>query len=396
MSVMRFVVFKASVGLIASVALLYTPGPAAASPSTEPSVVPGGFSDWYALADMQRKLNAAATVIQKAAADPGSGYSGVIAAPENRRLDVYWKGTVPSDIGRLIAVEGKVVPIRVLPAKFNAEELLAASRSAGADSAVAESAPLPDGSGVHVVWNQGAKAAGRTRASLTTSQVPIFDDTAESAGKVDFSREDDSPYYYGGARTSNCTAGFAVTVGGSPRMLYAGHCGSNGNSVYDGGGQLIGTITGDNDSRDTALINGPGMGRMWDGGNLSNYSKAVQGATFSNVGNWVCTSGSRSGVICSIQVKANNVTWGDQYPMVKAEQVNHTQSAGPGDSGGPVFELPSPDTGKVLAKGIIKGGDTTTTVPCNIGAPNSGCTWRLYYADATQTISWYGAVIATF
>ena len=85
-----------------------------------------------------------------------------------------------------------------------------------------------------------------------------------------------------------------------------------------------------------------------------------------------------------------------RFPMVEAERTNHGQAGGPGDSGGPVFSLPSPDNGKVIAKGIIQGPDTTTTVPCSIGDTNrTGCAWRFFYADVSQALAFYGASIIT-
>jgi hypothetical protein len=373
--------------------------PSAAAPLPLPSDVPGGFATWDELAAMQIKLNAVATKIQTAAsALADNGYSNVIAAPEHRQLDVYWKGTVPAEIQALIAQQRRVVPIRVLKAQFNAEELIGEARRLGKDPAVAEAAPMPDGSGVQIRLAPGISAA----AVLASSKLPLIQ--GEPAGPpslwtcssgASYCREDDSPYYYGGARTNNCTAGFSVNWNGNSRMLYAGHCGSNGTVVRDGGGQTMGNMINDNDSRDTAMIDARSLGRMWDGGNLSTFSKAVQGATFSNIGNWLCNSGSRSGVICGIQVKLNNVTRDNRYPMVVAERTNHLQAGGPGDSGGPLFELPAPDNGKVIAKGIMHGPDTTTAVACTIGEPTSNCAWRFYYADVTQTLAFYGATIIT-
>src|SRR5688572_19204694 len=101
-------------------ALLAVPAsaPATASPDPYrlPPKVPGGFASWGDLAAMQIKLTAAATRFQAAA---GRGYAGVIAAPETRRLDLYWKGSVPDDILALIERERSAVPIRVLAAEFS-------------------------------------------------------------------------------------------------------------------------------------------------------------------------------------------------------------------------------------------------------------------------------------
>ena len=82
----------------------------------------------------------------------------------------------------------------MLAAAFSADELIAEARRLGQDPAVVESAPLPDGSGIHLRLASGATVA---RA-------------ASRWGCASFCRDNDIPPYYGGARTDICTAGFAV------------------------------------------------------------------------------------------------------------------------------------------------------------------------------------------
>ncbi|GAA4247268.1 hypothetical protein [Dactylosporangium darangshiense] len=72
---------------------------------------------------------------------------------------------------------------------------------------------------------------------------------------------------------------------------------------------------------------------------------------------------------------------------MRLSRVDHAVASGSGDSGGPVFSLPSPDNGKVIAKGIISGGDNGTVVSCGAGTT---CTWRSYYADIQESLGWYG------
>ena len=392
--------------LVAGAAVAVAPNPAAAEDAHRlPREIPGGFASWAELHDMQERLNAAATAIQATAAKlADNGYSNVMAAPENRRLDVYWRGAVPQTVQQVIATQSKTVPIRVIPAKFSEAELISEVRRLSGQPGIAETAPLVDGSGVRVRLQGGmAASSSAVAAALRSSKVPttVVGETADGplwtcASGAGFCREDDTPAYYGGARTNSCTAGFAINWNGNSRMFIAGHCGSNGTAVYDGGGQYMGNMINDNDFRDTAMIDTRSIGRMWDGGRNSTFSKAVQGASMSLPGNFVCTSGSRSGVICGIQIRIINVDRNGHFPMVEAERTNHGQAGGPGDSGGPVFSLPSPDNGKVIAKGIIQGPDQTTTVPCTIGETNrTGCAWRFYYADVSQALSFYGATIRT-
>jgi hypothetical protein len=389
--------------------LVQAPGGASGEPSTDASgkaevsrawaelertPVPGGFPSWAEVMRMQQRLNAAATSIQNAAkAVPNSGYASVIAAPENRELVLYWQGKVPASVQRVIARESSSVPIRVLPTTYNERQLLTEVQRLGQDPAYAGVSPMVDGSGIQV-----KKVAGRTPlARNATSSVEVFEEDEAADGNILFTRQNDFSPYWGGARTQNCTTGWAIWWNNNSRILSAGHCGNNGANVFDGGGDLMGPIINDNDTRDTHMIDVRGHGRVWDGPWTEvSFTKAVRGATFSNVGNFVCSSGSRSGIICNIRVSANNSSWSGRFPMVYADQQNFVAGAGQGDSGGPVFELPSPDDGRVFAKGTITGGVNGTFVPCTGEVwPGRICSWRFVYADVTQSLGFYGASILT-
>lgn len=400
--------FLASAAAVALV-LAGTSGPASADPSTdaaktavsrawaelEKTPVPGGFSSWTEVMAMQHRLNTAATRIQEAArALPGSGYASTVAAPENRELVVYWRGQVPASVQGVIAEQSKDVPVRVIPARYSEAQMIAEVKRLGSDPAYAEVSPMHDGSGIRV-----RQVAGRSaRISTQSSSVAVHPDGAATGGAgVLFSRQNDFSPYWGGARTQGCTTGWAIWWNGNSRILSAGHCGNNGNNIFDGGGDFMGPVINDNDARDTHMIDVRGHGRVWDGPwTEQSFTKAVRGATFSNVGNWVCTSGSRSGIICNIRVIANNSSWGGVFPMVYADHQAFLAGAGQGDSGGPVFELPFPDDGRVFAKGTITGGVNGTFVPCTGEVwPGRICSWRFVYADVTQSLAFYGASILT-
>jgi hypothetical protein len=82
-------------------------------------------------------------------------------------------------------------------------------------------------------------------------------------------------------------------------------------------------------------------------------------------------------------------------PFGGSHHQSNQSAAGPGDSGGPVFELPNPDDGWAIAKGLISGGEPRTTpAPCT-GVPRNRCSSTLYYADMTQTLAYYGATLLT-
>ncbi|MEU2613004.1 hypothetical protein ABZ570_15700 [Micromonospora sp. NPDC007271] len=404
----RTVGFLAAAAAVA-LGLAGTPGAASADPADnapakaavsrawtelDKAPVPGGFSSWAEVMKMQQRLNAAATRIQEAArALPDSGYASTVAAPENRELVVYWRGKVPASVRRVIAQQSRDVPVRVIPARYSEAEMLTEVRRLSSDPAYAQVIPMVDGSGIRV-----KQAAGRSaRLATQASKVAVIAEGTTAGDGILFTRQNDSSPYWGGARTQNCTTGFAIWWNGNSRILSAGHCGNNGDYIYDGGGDFMGTVINDNDTRDTHMIDVRGHGRVWDGPwTETSYTKAVRGATFSNVGNWLCTSGSRSGVRCNIRVTANNASWGGRFPMVYADQIDRLSAAGQGDSGGPVFELPSPDDGRVIAKGTITGGVDGTFVACT-GEVWAGrvCSWRFVYADVTQSLAFYGASILT-
>jgi hypothetical protein len=384
---------------VAALMVIVMPSPPAwAGPDS--SNVPGGYATWEELFEVQNRMNRAAESIQAAARNlTKSGFASAVAAPEARELVIYWSGPVPQAIEAVVRRERKLIPISVKPAPYAEHELLAEVERLGRSPAVLEAGPLLDGRGLFVRLRPAF--AGLQVSAL--SRIPV--QYRESAGgHAPFSRKNDAQpwsaggwnifrqwYPYGGG----CTTGFAVWHGGVTKLLSAAHCGPDGSPFWDGNSDFIGYAQAGNTSRDVQLINARGSGRTWDGGVISSVSKAVKGASQSQNLNWLCTSGSRSGVRCNIQVKQTNVSFGGVYPLVKAERVDQTAAAGTRDSGGPVFELQmNPDNGNVIAKGIINSGDTGTQVAC-AGENFAGriCTWRFYYADVVQTLQHFGASI---
>ncbi|MEU8271265.1 hypothetical protein AB0B89_29410, partial [Sphaerisporangium sp. NPDC049002] len=241
-------------------------GGTAAALATAP--VPGGFATWSDLMSTQNKLNAAAEKIQKAAAaSTRNGYASVVAAPENRELLVYWQGAVPAAVQRVIEEQNRSVPVRVLPARYTQEQLLAEVRRLGENEAVGEVAPRADGSGLDVRWAKGRSRAQSLAAEnlLATAAVDVRVDTA--AGEVEttpfagrcadgssWCREDDSSPYYAGARTMNCTVGWPMNMGGTTRLLSAAHCAGLAETVFDGGGDRMGPVINDTQRPDTLVI----------------------------------------------------------------------------------------------------------------------------------------------
>lgn len=403
-----------ALALVAMNAIQATAAPAPASPenaitrAVEPTgEVPGGFASWKDLVATQEKLVKAADRVTAAVRTQGDiGFAGIVAAPENRELRVYWKGDTPERIDDLVGRLRRDVPVSVLPAAYSARELESETNRLGRTSggAITSIAPNVDGSGLTV---SGA-AYGLTRSKVADSAVPVTVEAGVTPTPA--SRWDDAAPWLGGAawRTTGtgrgCSTGFAVTAGGASWMLSAAHCGSIGQTATDPTGQVIGPIAYANTSRDVMLIRASTAGRVYNNnpGTVSpEFSNPVVGTSASYVGMWLCTSGAYSGTICLCQVKMTNVTIylaeSVLYGLALLENPTRKNVAGQGDSGGPV-ETPEPSgTTQQYAVGVISLIDTSAQVPCTGYVPNGRvCSWRLYYAPwSNATAAFPGIAIAT-
>ncbi|RCG32706.1 hypothetical protein DQ384_04295 [Sphaerisporangium album] len=385
-----------------------TPVKDAATRAVEPDgKVPGGFTSWKDLLATQEKLVKAADRLTAAVrTQGGAGFAGIVAAPENRELRVYWKGAVPERIGDLVGRLRRDVPVSVLPAAYSARELESETNRLGraSGSAVTSIAPNPDGSGLTV---SGADY-GETRSKVAGSAVPVTVEAGVTPAPA--ARWNDDAPWLGGAAWRNastglgCSTGFAVTAGGASWMLSAAHCGSVGQTATDPTGQVIGPIAYADVRRDVMLIRAGTAGRVYNNDPAATppeYSNPVAGTSSTYVGMWLCTSGAYSGTICLCQVKMTNVTIylarDVLYGMALIENSTRKNAAGQGDSGGPV-ETPEPSgTTRQYAVGVISLIDTSAQVPCT-GYVTTGriCSWRLYYAPwSNATTAFPGIAIAT-
>jgi hypothetical protein len=379
---------------------------AAAAPVTAVAVVdpvPGGFASWDELFAVQQRMDRALARITETARIGGySGYGNAIAAPENRILRLYWQGAIPAPLRQVIAEESKNIPIEVLPARYSMDHMLRTAERLMRHKEIAAAEPATDATALVVHLLPGAALSAAASTEIATAPAAVSIGGPQLPAQPSSGRLDDSPPYYAGGRlvsaATTCTTGFPVSIGSTSLLFTAAHCVVYPETVIDGGGDTMGPVFRDNNGRDIALIQTNSSGRMFDGSYTSSFSKPVQSAAGSAVGNWLCTSGSFSGVRCSIQVKSVNLSIntsvGTISPVVMSEQSSHANAAGPGDSGGPVFSLPSPDNGKVIAKGTMSAVDTTATAPCT-GVTGRTCSWRLYYTDIVQSMNWYGLTIKT-
>ena len=371
------------VAALLATASVATPGTAAGSKpivtsSAQPAgPVPGGFASWTDLFTLQNKLNVAATRILAAG---GAGNAGIVAAPESRRVDVYWKGQVPASVRQLAGRLG--VPVVFHRARFSQSELAAEARRVAADPRVATAAPRQDGSGLQVTVAGGVTATGTSAGGgvLGTSRVPVTVTAGDRPHGL-IGRQADTPPFWGGARYNTpiggCSTGFAIfpisqpppPVGGvSAFDLSAAHCANVGNAANVPGQPVpTGSVIIDTNPRDTLIINFPAgaAGRVYTGPFNSATSRGVGAAVPDFVGNVVTTSGASSGehpngaVVTAVNQFVNiGIVIG---PETFAQSVNGACIAAPGDSGGPVYSFRT--DGRVDARGTISAGVTNVACP---------------------------------
>lgn len=401
-------------GLCAVLAVLAASGtPAAAQsdpdkpPPDEESLpaepVPGPFESWAELLEAQERLNAAADQLSPAA-ERERGFTGIEASPVRGRLRLFWHGVPPEPIRDLVARLSREVPIEVLSAEHSRAELLEQQAAIAAEPGVNTVAAQVDGSGLTVGY-EGSEDAARQLRSIANATVPVVVEPYDETQPAGCSgRQDDCSPFWGGAKYVMpgggwCSTGFTLkftwflypSPPSSHRMLSAGHCAGNGTAVKDGGGQPMGTITGDSDAADLLTIDPAGgfAPRVyldsWNAGLASN--KAVKAAKPSYVGNWVCPSGAATGEHCPVVVSHVDVTiWG----TVKTVRANHyypnSVAVGKGDSGGPVI-VHQWWGGGVYAMGTISA--LSNVVPCPAGSPSPLCGSTVYYVGIMTALNHY-------
>jgi hypothetical protein len=378
------------VSALAGVALLGVSSATGAAP--EP--IPDGMStlDYHRMM-AQIPLDNAAQQIRDTVVRPGAGHDGfteIWVDADHNTVTVYWHGTVPADIQQLFAALGKHMTVNIAAARYSKAQLDDAVNHVQANTAglsLGEIVPMPDGSGLTVgvrgvMPNASTQQLFGTDVAITVShetganqsqtcQIDGSNSTLTPPARCD----DVRPGYWGGAVIINgakyCTTGFGMhsTVDSRTYMATAGHCGQVGDSFQNGQEQqTLGTMTHNNYwnsvRRDAGLIETDSGNAYYDGPGIFNgdthNSKLVVGEQPSAIHDWVCVSGTKTGVICGIQIAYLNVTTGPdqngrtQVNMAYAKHTNGGPTLG-GDSGGPVFSL-APNN-KVMAKGIHHGTD---------------------------------------
>jgi hypothetical protein len=320
--------------------------------------------------------------------------------------------------------------VTLQPALHTPAELEAAARrimsardryaSLGIDAVVLRT----DGSGLDVAAaaGSGAPVAGAAAAAHSASVAQIASDVGVAVRLVPAmhprptSRLLDYVPHWAGARITSdgvhyCTSGFPIVRNSDGRtfILTAGHCSGtpwwswygwqSGNNNLKFGDTW--TVT---KSLDVQYIRSFTGALTYDGGVAvgTEFTKQVVGSAGNRSGDWVCQSGSATGINCAIQlqyqtvvgINGTNVTeWeacGTPY-----QNICRTRAAGGGDSGGPVFSLGS-QSGTVIAKGLQSYGfGIGYSCTNNNNETIASCYNSIGFVDIGQILSNYGARIQT-
>lgn len=348
---------------------------------------------------------------------PDSGFSGIYNDAEQSSISVYWHGEQPAALSEIVDdARNDNITVTVSPAPFTRDELIAERdhiaedrvQLGGTTVEVTSVSPKVDGSGLSVTVfpreNPNARIDPLGVEPSLEETVPLDLSVAPPAEGT--ARYDDTPPHKGGAFIRRdegglCSSGFSVrsTRFNTVAMLTAGHCGAGfyrtGTGIYMGG-----TYANAFD-RDAILIrNNNSEPRIhdgvWYGGNARDqFTKPVGGMQGNRPGDWVCTSGAFSGVMCRIRVISTGNTialtdFGVTYDQVLAEQADNLPAGGNGDSGGPVFNL-SANLAVTLPRGIVSAipNDTQYHRACRGAASSSSrrCSVRIWYPDVTVQIN---------
>lgn len=291
------------------------------------------------------------------------GYAGIVLG--DAEVTLWWKGRLPRPVAAAVDRLSRRVEVEVAPAAHSEAEIRAA---AGEIRAWLEANPGSgfhgikspgDGSGLVLAAHPGAEFRAATGLAALDGRVDVPLTVRYEEPMAEVSRKDDSPPWWGGARTWNqtagslCTSGFGVRDAANRRyLLTAEHCGQVGHRIADGAGQFIGNVGAGHDDHDIGLVPTSSENFMYVGGGDSNTGVPVTGWGHVFVGQHLCQSGVTSaeatgGPVCNLKVI---FFYQDREDLVEAEQTQGQTAARPGDSGGSVY---SSAPGGVVANGTV-------------------------------------------
>ncbi|MFF3313825.1 trypsin-like serine protease [Streptomyces sp. NPDC002952] len=411
----------AAMAVVATSGLLTLPAGAANEESSLtgdsyeiPDPVPGGFASWSDLMSVQNSLNRRADEITETAEAAGvaNGLGSIIVSAPMRRIDLYWKGSLPSSVLALVDDLPSGQSVKVHDASYTLAQLKEAAapltqQAASSDGTrIVRITPRPEADGLEI-GVVGNVDAARNLTAVAKMGIPstIVNDggVAPESGNRD---GEFAPYHGGGGvwrykeskavSYNMCSTGFAVSMGyNSDGIITANHCGrasenappyddsmyiadSMNSNLYTAGSRNFSSVERD---ISTYKLSGTykAKAEIFRGAVGSTFSSPVTGSLGVYLGDYVCTSGAMTGEHCSITVDRvwDTILTGDddeihwRYEMASGRnQLPGAIASGGGDSGGPVF---TPNSYGVTAMGVISYGDVVH-VPCESTKFNAG-TW---------------------
>jgi hypothetical protein len=414
---------------------------AAAAHATTPSRVPAsisqGSSGQLVANAVAERLQSAVSVDRL----PGFAGVEVNPSPANPGVTIYWHGRVPSLLHGLAAAAGTAratgimagVTVRFQPAPFTQAQLLSLDNKIG-DSRDFDKAGIssmgffPQATGFWINVNTEADLA-KARALVGHQLIPVHYAVSPGAAltlplsapaavtpKHPGRYKDTAPFWGGdflqglfAGKTYGCSSGFGMHNAGKKQaapwfMLTAAHCMVLAQQASQrlwiaGNHKNVGVthfFSPDDDAVSLYMDSPYGVAGAGGGSYIytgatsranSNGQKAtpVLGAKAVVAGDLVSTSGAYSGQRNSIKVQTVTWTWnaatidgiGYQTVGALAFQVNHLNSAGHGDSGGPVFIAVK---GGVEAVGLVSATRSTKDKAACTGVDlGRGCYWSLEF-----------------
>ncbi|MCZ4120357.1 S1 family peptidase [Streptomyces sp. H39-S7] len=359
------------------------------------------------------------------------GFAGIVLDVEHATLVVHWKGTVPARITRVLAEAPRGVEAQLSAATYSKDELSRARDTlfagetarnatslAAHDWSVHTVSVLPDGSGLQAQYDTGAQRRPSSASSGAPSRsvleaslraatgVPVAL-TAGAAPQATNRFNDSSPWYGGGRLTNpngtGCTAGFGATSSAGHLLITAGHCGTTG-QYSDGANETIGPVQAAKGSLDTTIIrvtNGISSWRYFDGPWNTQASKYIDGSATNWTGDYVCGSGSQTGIRCNLKITNDDTSTVQDgiriSPVVLTERSFAADIAvGKGDSGGPVVASTDGQYGEnMTARGIIIGGKNEVACPAGGTSGPTTCFSSMVYVPIRPILNYFGLTLLT-
>jgi hypothetical protein len=402
-------------------AALAAPAP---SPPADAKGVPNGPSAAVndPVMNAQRPLDLAATSMQKLAMrEHMMGFTGTEIDVAGHKVALYWYGSVPPAMGSLIRSlqSSMTIEVRQTPysyATLDAEARRLIGMGSSVNPPIIDVGALPDYSGLQVTVEQtDATSTARIAPVPPRSSVRIVLKTGTRARVADCppgcsgGRWNDLPPFWGGDAIGSgggyCSTSFEAYHPGDniTGLLTAGHCGLNTNWSMPGNNNFVGTSAACCNPVDVtpvtkshSLPNNDYGPVMRTGGYTSSSFADVINTGTNPYHAHRCLGGAFSGEVCGNVVQSTVLEYSDpgdglglRGPGVWVQQQNNVDSAGAGDSGGPMYTV-DPVTGEITAMGVISQIAVPTNSNCN-GIPRSarsaGCSSLVFVIDLISALN---------